>query len=211
MEELDQIEWIAEMRKGDPNMGKDVRGLGVNKSKSSTKVRKVAVHEDMTTLCNANATHDSSSSSSTSMPQPTVVTVNQIFDPFPLLLNDLARAPAPPTCLTTQGSSGEGFSFNGDFYGIGIGMLEPAAGNKIGFEGDFCLPPLQEMISRRSSGVQENNNNTAIANNCSDNTNCFNNTDPCSFRLVGDMFGFFSSLNEKKKNIGAEISRGGEI
>ncbi|OMP10063.1 hypothetical protein COLO4_04850 [Corchorus olitorius] len=95
-----------------------------NNSDSSGGMFTVAVHEHMTTsLCNANATHDSSSSSSTSIcTQPQV----------------------QPTVVT-------------------------------------------EMISRRG-GVQDNNNNAAIANNCSDNT-CFNNTDPCSFRLVGDMFG----------------------
>ncbi|KAE8728994.1 Transcription factor MYB46 [Hibiscus syriacus] len=76
---------------------------------------------------------DSISSSSTISMPPPMVTNNQ-FDPFPLLdINnryDLTCAPGlldVPTCLT-QG-------FYGDY-----GIVEPG---KIGFEGDFSLPPLE--------------------------------------------------------------------
>ncbi|KAE8724046.1 Transcription factor MYB32 [Hibiscus syriacus] len=119
-----------------------------------------------------------SSSSTISMPLP-MVTNNQ-FDPFPLLdINnryDLTCVPGlldVPTCLT-QG-------FYGDH-----GIVEPG---KIGFEGDFSLPPLESRsIEDKNAATAINNSIDHRKSNHNNNNTCFNNTDHQGIK-VGDMFG----------------------
>ncbi|XP_050210624.1 transcription factor MYB83 [Mercurialis annua] len=94
-----------------------------------------------------------------------------------------------PPCLSQVGIFGDGIF--GDY-----GILEND--NKLGFERDICLPPLESSTIEEKKNISNNNN--AVTNNSIismksninhlSNNSCFNNNDLHHGLKVEDMFGY---------------------